>query len=72
MIAADWDDARLYRARPDGTKDVMKYSLNEFEDGKPGPELQANDVVIVGKSTGKAFMFGIRDFFKFGVGMTMR
>ena len=69
--AADWDDIRLYRSRPDGTKEVMKYSMNDFEDGKPGPELQANDVVIVGKSAGKAVLYGVRDFFKFGIGMSL-
>jgi len=70
--AADWDDVRLYRSRPDGTKEVFKYSMNEFENGKPGPELQANDVVVFGKSAGKSFLYGVRDFFKFGIGMSMR
>jgi len=69
--SADWDDVRLYRSRPDGTKEVMKYSMNDFEDGKPGPELQTNDVVIVGKSAGKAVLYGVRDFFKFGIGMSV-
>ena len=68
---ADWDDVRLYRTRPDGTKEVLTYSLNEFEAGKPGPELQANDVVIVGKSAAKATLYGVRDFFRFGIGMTV-
>ena len=68
---ADWDDVRLYRSRPDGTKEVFKYSMNDFEDGKAGPELHANDVVIVGKSPSKAVLFGVRDFFKFGVGMSL-
>src|SRR5947208_2551724 len=66
--AADWDDIRVYRARPDGTRDVMTFSLNEFEKGKPAPEVQANDVVVVGKSYTKAFLYGVRDFFHFGVG----
>ena len=69
--SADWDDVRLYRSRPDGTKEVTKYSMNDFEDGKSGPELQANDVVIVGKSAGKAVLYGVRDFFKFGIGMSL-
>jgi polysaccharide export outer membrane protein len=68
--AADWDDVRLYRTRPDGTREVQKYSLNDFEKGQPGPELQANDVVIVGKSGVKAFLYGVRDFIKFGIAMT--
>ena len=66
--AADWDDIRVYRARPDGTRDVMTFSVNEFEKGKPAPEVQANDVVVVGKSYTKAFLYGVRDFFHFGVG----
>ena len=69
--AADWDDVRLYRSRPDGTKEVTKYSMNDFENGQSGPELQANDVVIVGKSAGKAVLYGVRDFFKFGIGMSL-
>lgn len=69
--AADWDDIRLYRTRPDGTREVRKYSLNEFENGQLGPELQANDVVIVGKSNVKAFFYGVRDFVKFGVGASV-
>jgi polysaccharide biosynthesis/export protein len=68
--AADWDDIRLYRTRPDGTREVQKFSLNDFEKGQPAPELQANDVVIVGKSGVKAFLYGIRDFVKFGIAMT--
>src|SRR5438874_3858053 len=69
--AADWDDVRLYRSRPDGTKEVTKYSMNDFENGQSGPDLQANDVVIVGKSAGKAVLYGVRDFFKFGIGMSL-
>jgi polysaccharide export outer membrane protein len=65
---ADWDDIRVYRARPDGTRDVMTFSLNEFEKGNPAPEVQANDVVVVGKSYLKAFLYGVKDFFHFGVG----
>lgn len=68
--AADWDDIRLYRTRPDGTREVQKFSLNDFEQGQPAPELRANDVVIVGKSGVKAFLYGIRDFVKFGIAMT--
>jgi polysaccharide export outer membrane protein len=68
--AADWDDIRLYRTRADGTREVHKYSLNDFEKGQQAPELQANDVVIVGKSGVKAFLYGVRDFVKFGIAMT--
>jgi polysaccharide export outer membrane protein len=69
---ADWSDVRLYRARPDGTKEVHQFSLNDFEDGKTAPELQANDIVIVGKSGTKAVLFGLRDFVRMGLGMTLQ
>jgi polysaccharide export outer membrane protein len=68
--AADWDDLRVYRKRPDGTRGVLLFSLNDFEKGKPAPELQANDVVVVGKSYVKTFLYAVRDIFKFGVGAT--
>jgi len=68
---ADWDDVRLYRRRPDGSTELKTFSLNAFEDGKPSPELQTDDVVIVGKSGVKAFLYGIREFFKFGVGASV-
>jgi polysaccharide export outer membrane protein len=69
--AADWDDVRLYRTSPQGTREVQRYSLNDFESGKPAPELQAGDIVIVGKSNVKAFLYGVRDFFRFGIGASV-
>jgi protein involved in polysaccharide export with SLBB domain len=68
---ADWDDYRLYRTYPDGRREMKVYSLNDFENGAPAPELQANDVVIVGKSGAKAVLYWFRDLFKFGIGATI-
>src|SRR5207244_11976137 len=62
---ADWDDVRLYRRRPDGSTEVQTFSLNEFEHGKPSPELQADDVGVVGKSAVKTFAYSVRDRSKF-------
>ena len=64
---ADWDDVRLYRPAAGGKRDVFRYSLNDFEGGKPAPEVQQGDVVVVGKSAVKAFAYGVRDFLKFGL-----
>jgi polysaccharide export outer membrane protein len=66
---ADWSDVRLYRKTPSGKVEVTVYDLDEFEKGKPAPELQRNDVVVVGTSTGKAFIFGFIDFFKGALGV---
>lgn len=66
---ADWSDVRLYRKTPSGKVEVTVYDLDAFEQGKPAPELQRNDVVVVGKSPGKAFIYGFLDFFKGALGV---
>jgi polysaccharide export outer membrane protein len=68
---ADWDDIRLYRSTGHGEPEVQPFSLNAFEKGEPPPELRKNDVVIVGKSEGKAILYGLRDFFRFGWGASV-
>jgi hypothetical protein len=35
------------------------------------PELRKNDVLIVGMSEGKAILYGLRDFFRFGWGASL-
>lgn len=61
---ADWEDIRLYRAKPGGEREVIALNLKKFEEGQPAPELQKNDVVVVGKSASKAFWYGFYDFFR--------
>jgi polysaccharide export outer membrane protein len=61
---ADWEDVRVYRIKPGGEREILKFNLEEFEKGV-GPmtlELQKNDVVIVGQSGTKAFFFGALEF----------
>lgn len=66
---ADWSDVRLYRKAPSGDVEVTSYDIDAFEQGKPAPELQRNDVVVVGKHAGKAFFYGFLDFFKGALGV---
>ena len=66
---ADWNDVRLYRKTPSGKVEVTVYDLDAFEKGAPAPELQRNDVVVVGKHAGKAFFYGFLDFFKGALGV---
>jgi polysaccharide biosynthesis/export protein len=66
---ADWSDVRLYRKAPSGKVDVTVFDLNEFEKGTPAPELQRNDVLVIGKHAGKAFLYGFLDFFKGALGV---
>jgi polysaccharide biosynthesis/export protein len=68
---ADRDDIRLYRTGPDGQREVLTYSLNEFEKGVHAPEVRASDVIIVGKSGIKAFFYAFLDFVRFGVGASI-
>jgi len=66
-------DVRLYRTQANGPVQIISLDLNEFEEGKGSPELQKNDVVIVGKSAIKAFFFGVYELFRgmFGVGVAL-
>ena len=66
---AAWGDVRLYRKSASGKVDVTTYDLEAFEEGKPTPELQREDVIVVGKSPGKAFFYGFIDFFKGALGV---
>jgi polysaccharide export outer membrane protein len=68
---ADWDDVRLYRSGLGGNRDVSKFSVNDFEKGKPAPDVRKEDVIIVGKSGTKAFLYGVRDFFRFALGTSV-
>jgi polysaccharide export outer membrane protein len=68
---ADWDDIRLYRPTDTGEPEVLHFSLNELQNGKPAPEIRKNDVIMVGKSQGKVILYGLRDFFRFGWGASI-
>jgi polysaccharide export outer membrane protein len=61
---AELEDVRIYRGTLGGKQEVITFDLRAFEQGQPAPELQKNDVVIVGKSGTKAFWYGFMDFFK--------
>jgi polysaccharide export outer membrane protein len=64
-------DVRLYRKKPDGQVEITTLDLDQFEAGKDAPVVQKNDVIIVGKSAIKAFLWGTYDLFRgvFGVGV---
>ncbi|MGH7396030.1 MAG: polysaccharide biosynthesis/export family protein [Candidatus Rokuibacteriota bacterium] len=66
---AAWSDVRLYRRGESGEVSVSSYDLEQFEEGQPSPELQRNDVVVIGKHPAKAFFYGFIDFFKGALGV---
>ena len=65
---ADWTDVRLYRAGAGEKREISRFNLKDVEKGTPTPEIQPDDVIIVGRSGLKTVLYGIRDFFHFGVG----
>lgn len=64
-------DVRLYRKKPDGQVEITTLDLDGFEAGQDAPPVQKNDVIVVGKSAIKAFLYGTYDLFRgmFGVGV---
>jgi polysaccharide export outer membrane protein len=70
---ADWNDVRIYRPGSDGQPQVLKFSLKDVQDrhGAQAVEIAKNDVVIVGRSGAKAVGYGLLEFIKFGVGMSV-
>jgi polysaccharide export outer membrane protein len=66
---ADWSDIRLYRRVGSGEVSVSNYDLGKFEEGQPSPEIERNDVVVVGTHAGKAFLYGFIDFFRGALGV---
>jgi polysaccharide export outer membrane protein len=66
-------DVRLYRTQPDGQIKVIPLDMNDFEAGKGSPEVERNDVVIVGRSVVKSFFWGIYDLVRgmFGFGFAL-
>jgi polysaccharide biosynthesis/export protein len=61
-------DVRLYRVRANGQTEVITLDLAEFESGKTSPEVEKNDVIIVGKSVIKGVFWGLYELFR-GVGV---
>jgi hypothetical protein len=55
----------------DGQRQVLTFSQNDFEQGRASPEIRQADIVVVGRSGTKAFLYGVRDFFRFGLGATI-
>ena len=52
---ADENDVKVFRDRPDGTRETIQYDLEPIRGGKvKDPYLMANDMVVVGKSEGRA------------------
>jgi polysaccharide export outer membrane protein len=52
---ADENDVKIFRDRADGTRETIQYDLEPIRQGAvKDPFLMANDMVVVGKSSGRA------------------
>jgi polysaccharide export outer membrane protein len=59
---ADVETVRVYRLNADGTKETHTYNLTEIREGRVAdPQVQGNDIVVVGESSGKAMLKGLTD-----------
>lgn len=59
---ADVEKIRIYRVNPDGTKETHTYNLTDIREGRvDDPQVQGNDIVVVGESSGKAMVKGLTD-----------
>jgi polysaccharide export outer membrane protein len=68
---ADFEGVRVFRDRGGKKKEIIEVNLNEIEQGKKGPLVMKNDVILVSSHGGKVFMYGLLDFFRFGIGATV-
>ena len=65
---ADFENVRIFREHEGQKKEIIQVNLNEIEQGKKGPPVMKNDVILVGKDGLKAFWFGFLDFIRVGIG----
>ena len=68
----DKNDVKIFRDRRDGTREVLGYDLGPILEGKaPDPVVTTSDVIVVGKSEGRAAFKGVvetvRDISVFGL-----
>ncbi len=55
---ADRGDVRIYRRTADGRREIIQVDLKAIEEGRPGPLLKRDDVVMVRTHGGKAVLIG--------------
>ena len=67
---ADFENVRIFREHGGQRKEIIEVNLNEIEQGKKGPLVMKNDVILVSRHGLKAFWFGFLDFIRVGVGKT--
>lgn len=68
---ADFDGVKIFREIKGQRKQVVEVSLNEIEQGKKGPLVMKNDVILVSSHGGKSAWFGFLEFIRFSVGASV-
>jgi polysaccharide export outer membrane protein len=73
---ADTERVQLFRANGDGKKEIYFFNIDAIRSGQAqDPLIKADDIIVVHKDGGKAFIKGLgdtmRSFFHFGVGATI-
>lgn len=65
---ADFEGVKIFREVKGQKKQIIEVSLNEMEQGRKGPLVVKNDVILVSSHGVKSFWFGFLEFIRFGVG----
>ncbi|HWQ68712.1 MAG TPA: polysaccharide biosynthesis/export family protein [Patescibacteria group bacterium] len=68
---ADFEGVKIFRENKGQKKQIIEVSLNEIEEGKKGPLVMKNDVVLVSSNGLKSAWFGFLEFIRFGVGASV-
>lgn len=68
---ADFEGVKIFREDKGQKKQIIEVSLNEIEQGRKGPLVMKNDVILVNSHGGKSAWFGFLEFIRFGVGASI-
>ncbi len=68
---ADFEGVKIFRELKGQKKQIIEVSLNEMEQGRKGPLVVKNDVILVSSHGVKSFWFGFLEFIRFGIGTTL-
>jgi polysaccharide export outer membrane protein len=68
---ADYEDIKIFREVRGQKKQIIEVNLNEIQQGRKGPLVMKNDVILVDSHGGKSAWFGFLEFIRFGVGASI-
>ena len=68
---ADFEGVKIFREQKGQQKQIIEVNLNDLEQGRKGPLVMKNDVILVNSDGFKSAWFGFLEFIRFGVGASI-